>query len=94
MIKYQIHHKIKNQRSLEECQQHERESLNLINRISNKKNTESMKQMKRIYKKIIFSTGMKMIFHPENTNISLGKINDYYPVRDYMVVAEYHIYID
>lgn len=53
-----------------------------------------MKQMKRIYKKIIFSTGMKMIFHPENTNISLGKINDYYPVRDYMVVAEYHIYID
>ena len=35
-----------------------------------------------------------MIFHQENKNISLGKINDYYPVRDYMIVAEYHIYID
>ena len=53
-----------------------------------------MKQMKGIYKKIIFSTGMKMLFHSENKNISLLKINGYCPVRDYMIVAEYHIYID
>ena len=51
MIKYQIHHKIKNQWSLEECQQHERESLNLINRKATQNNTESMKQMKGIYQK-------------------------------------------
>ena len=53
-----------------------------------------MKQMKGIYKKIIFSTGMKMLFHPESKNISLLKINDYCPVRDYMTIAEYPIYID
>ena len=36
-----------------------------------------------------------MIVHPENKNILLWKINDYYPVRDSkMIVAEYYIYID